>query len=55
MDCDNLSIRMITLGGKSISYPLKLITEAWLQERAFPSCWKKADVVQCTKRKIKAY
>ena len=42
---DNLSIRMIELCGKSITYPLKLIFEASLQEGTFPSCWKKANVV----------
>ena len=39
---DNLSIKMIKLCGKSITYPLKLIFEALLQEGTFPSCWKKS-------------
>ena len=39
---DNLSIKMIKLCGESITYPLKLIFEALLQEGTFPSCWKKS-------------
>ena len=39
---DNLSIKMIKLCAKSITYPLKLIFEALLQEGTFPSCWKKS-------------
>ena len=35
---DNLSIRMIELCGKSITYPLKFIFEASLQEGTFPIC-----------------
>ena len=44
-DSDNLSIRIIKLCGKSITYPLKLIFEAPLQEETFPSCWKKVNLV----------
>ena len=50
---DNLSIRMIKLCGKSITYPLKLIFEASLQEGTFPSCWKKANVVPVHKQEDK--
>ena len=50
---DNLSIRMIELCGKSITYPLKLIFEASLQEGTFPSCWKKANAVLVHKKEDK--
>ena len=50
---DNLSIRMIKLCGKSITYPLKLIFEALLKEGTFLSCWKNLILCQCTKSKIK--
>ena len=50
---DNLSIKMIKLCGKSITYPLKLIFEASLQEGTFPSCWKKANVVPVHKKEDK--
>ena len=50
---DNLSIRMIKLCGKSITYPLKLIFEASLQEGTFPSCWKKANIVPVHKKEDK--
>ena len=46
-------IRMIKLCGKSITYPLKLLFEASLQEGTFPSCWKKANVVPVHKKKDK--
>ena len=52
---DNLSIRMIKICGKSITYPLKLIFEASLQEGTFPSHWRKANVVPVYKKKIKTY
>ena len=52
---DNLSIRMIKICGKSITYPLKLIFEASLQEGMFPSHWRKANVVPVYKKKIKTY
>ena len=44
---------MIKLCGKSITYPLKLIFEASLQEGTFPSCWKKANVVPVHKKEDK--
>ena len=44
---------MIKLCGKSITYPLKLLFEALLQEGTFPSCWKKANVVQVHKKQDK--
>ena len=50
---DNLSIRMIKLCGKSITYSLKLIFEASLQEGTFPSCWKKANAVLVHKKEDK--
>ena len=50
---DNLSIRMMKLCGKSITYPLKLISEAWLQGGTFPSCSKKANVVPVLKKEDK--
>ena len=49
---DNLSIRMIKLSGKCITYPLKLISKASLQEGTFTSC-KKANVVPVHKKKDK--
>ena len=52
---DNLSIRKIKLCAKSITYALKLIFQASLQEGVFPSCCKKSQLSQCTKRKIKTY
>ena len=51
---DNISIRMITLCGKSIVYPLKLIFEASLQgglKKA--NCLKKANVVPVDKKEYK--
>ena len=45
---------MIKLCGKSITYPLKLIFEASLQEGTFPSCWKKANVVPGHKKEDKS-
>ena len=48
---DNLSIKMIKLSNKSITYPLKLIFEESLHKGAFPSCWKK--VVPVNKKKDK--
>ena len=50
---DNLSIRMIKLCSKSITYPLKLKFEASLQEGTFLSCWKKANVVPMHKKEDK--
>ena len=50
---DNLSIRMIKLCGKSITYTLKLIFEALLKEGTFLSCWKNLILCHCTKSKIK--
>ena len=50
---DNLSVRMIKLCGKSITYSLKLKFEASLQEGTFPSCWKKANVVLVHKKEDK--
>ena len=50
---DNLSIKMIKLCGKSITYPLKLIFEASLLEGTFRSCWKKANVVPVHKKEDK--
>ena len=44
---------MIKLCGKSITYPLKLIFEASLQEGTFPSCWKKANAVLVHKKEDK--
>ena len=44
---------MIKLCGKSITYPLKLIFEASLQEGTFPSSWKKANVVPVHKKENK--
>ena len=38
MTWDNLSIRMIKICGKSITYPFELIFEASLQEGTFPRC-----------------
>ena len=49
MAWDNLSIRMIKICGKSITYPFKLIFDASLQEGTFPRCWKKANVMQVLK------
>ena len=48
---DNLSIKMIKLSDKSITYPLKLIFEESLHKGTFPSCWKK--VVPVNKKKDK--
>ena len=45
---------MIKLCGKSITYPLKLILEASLQEGTFPSCWKKANIVPVHKKEDKS-
>ena len=45
---------MIKLCGKSITYPLKLIFEASLQEGTFPSCWEKANVVPEHKKEDKS-
>ena len=53
MAWDNLSIRMIKICGKSITYPFKLIFEASLQEGTFPRCWKKANVVPVLKKEDK--
>ena len=50
---DNISIRMIKLCGKSISYSLKLIFEASLQGGEFPDYWKKANVVPVHKKENK--
>ena len=44
---------MIKLCGKSITYSLKLIFEASLQEGTFPSCWKKANAVLVHKKEDK--
>ena len=44
---------MMKLCGKSITYPLKLISEAWLQGGTFPSCSKKANVVPVLKKEDK--
>ena len=51
--CDNLSIRMIKLCGKSIIYTLKLIFEALLQKGKFPSSWKKTNVVSLHQKEDK--
>ena len=50
---DNLSIRMIKLIGNSITYPLKLIFEASLQEGMFPGCCKRANSGPVHKEKDK--
>ena len=50
---DNRSIRAITLCGKSIVYPLKLIFEASLQGGEFPDYWKKANLVPVHKKESK--
>ena len=50
---DNLSVRMIKVSGKSITYPLELISKASLQEGTFPSCCKKANVVPGHKKEDK--
>ena len=50
---DNLSIGMIKLCGKSITYPLKLIFEASLQEGMFPGCCKRANSGPVHKEKDK--
>ena len=50
---DNRSIRAITLCGKSIDYPLKLIFEASLQGGEFPDYWKKANLVPVHKKESK--
>ena len=44
---------MIKLCDKSITYPLKLIFEASLQEETFPSCSKKANAVPMHKKEDK--
>ena len=50
---NNISIRMITLYGKYLVYPLKLIFEASLQGGEFPDYWKKANVVPAHKKESK--
>ena len=49
----NLSVRMIKVSDKSITYPLKLKSKASLQKGTFPSCCKKANVVPVHKNKDK--
>ena len=38
---DNMSIRMIKIFDKSVSYPLKLIFQASFEEGILPESWKK--------------
>ena len=47
----NLSIKMIKLGEKSITIPLKLIFEESLKFEVFPEIWKKANVVPVHKKR----
>ena len=46
----DLSIKMIKLCGKSITYSLKLMFEAPLLGGEFPECWRRANVVPFHKK-----
>ena len=50
---DNLSIKAIKLCGKSVAYPLKLISEASLLGGESPECWKRANLVPDHKKKVR--
>lgn len=41
---DNISIRMIKICDKSVSYPLKVVFQTSFQEGMLPDSWKKANI-----------
>ena len=45
-----ISILMLKLWVGSIYKPLRLIFGAWLDQRTFPLCWKKANIVPIHKK-----
>ena len=45
-----ISIRMLTLGGKSITMPLQIIYKQCLEKGCFPNEWKKANVFPVHKK-----
>ena len=44
--CDDISIRMIKLCGKSFALPLKLLFQSSLEKGLFPVDWKKSSICQ---------
>ena len=52
--CDNISIRMIKLCGKSIAFPLKLKFESSLEKGILPADWKKSNIVSVHKKETKS-
>ena len=50
---DMMSIRMLKIFGDSIYKPLHLVFRASLDQRTFPLCWKKANVVPTYKKNDK--
>ena len=47
---DDISIRMIKMGGKSLSKPLAIIFKNCIQKGFFPNMWKKANVIPVFKK-----
>ena len=52
--CENISVKMIKIYNESLTVPLRIIFEQSLKVK-FPKIWKKANVVPCTKNKIKIF
>ena len=51
--CDNVSIHMIQLCGKSIKKPLKYLFQSSLRADIFPEDWKKANIIPVHKKERK--